>query len=522
MGRAPNGQSSIYQGVDGKWHTYVTVGRKPDGSLDRRHIQRKTATEVAKAETELRERMSRGNGATVKPETVADWLVHWLDNVVEPRLAYKTSEDYRSLVYNHFIPNLGEWKLDGARRRIEPEHVEAMYAKMRRAGISSSYVGKAHRVLRTALKAAARRGRASRNVCDLIDPPRARPKKIEAHTLQEAQALLREAYGDPRAARWMIGLLLGPRQGEALGLHWHRLHLDVADPFMAVEVQLQRHKWRHGCEDPAACARRRCTARRCIPGYEHGCAGDDCGKRLAYACPSRVLVTKCTRHKRACPKPCPANCSKHAAACPQRIGGGLVEVDVKSEKGERDIPLPPITVDLLIAVREEQIRRAGERGRTWDPRGLVFVNAQGRPVDPRRDFQDWKGLLAAGRRRRLPAARCPAHRGHLPAGVGDGQPGRPGDPGPLAVVGHRGVHGCRGRPETAGGRPDRGDAPRGSADGSPGGSDDPASAISEGDQKQLMQRCGATQKAPGDPGAFCLSCSCVRCARRDSNSGPTD
>jgi integrase len=393
MGRAPNGQSSIYQGVDGKWHTYVTVGRKPDGSLDRRHIQRKTATEVAKAETDLRERMSRGNGATMKPETVADWLVHWLDNVVEPRLAYKTSEDYRSLVYNHFIPNLGEWKLDGARRRIEPEHVEAMYAKMRRAGISSSYVGKAHRVLRTALKAAVRRGRASRNVCDLIDPPRARPKKIEAHTLQEAQALLREAYGDPRAARWMIGLLLGPRQGEALGLHWHRLHLDVADPFMAVEVQLQRHKWRHGCEDPAACARRRCTARRCIPGYEHGCAGDNCGKRLAYACPSRVLVTKCTRHKRACPKPCPANCSKHAAACPQRIGGGLVEVDVKSEKGERDIPLPPITVDLLIAVREEQICRAGERGRTWDPQGLVFVNAQGRPVDPRRDFQDWKGLL---------------------------------------------------------------------------------------------------------------------------------
>jgi integrase len=393
MGRAPNGESSIYQGADGKWHTYITVGRKPNGTLDRRHIQRSSAGAVATAANELREAMQRGNGVVSKPTTVGEWLTRWLEEIVEPKLAYKTTEDYRSLVNNHFIPNLGEWKIAGSRRRIEPEYVEAMYSKMLKAGTSSSYVLKAHRVLRTAMKAAMRRGYAARNVCDLIDPPRARRHKVEAHTLEEAQALLAAAVDDPRAARWLIGILLGPRQGEALGLRWPRLNLATAEPFMAVHQQLQRQKWRHGCADEVACAARRCTARRCVPGYEHGCPGEGCGRKLAYACPDRRKVADCVRHQRACPKPCPPGCTRHAAACPQRQGGGLVEVDVKSEKGERDIPLPPYVVELLIELRERQIREAAEFGRDWDPEGLVFTNGLGRPMDPRRDYQDWKNLL---------------------------------------------------------------------------------------------------------------------------------
>lgn len=394
MGRAPNGQSSIYLGADGKWHAWVTVGRKPDGSLDRRHRQRRTATEVAAAVEQLKESIARGAGVVAKNETVGEWLTYWLQHVVEPDKAYKTGEDYGSLVRNHFIPNLGEWKLAGARRRLEPEHVEAMYAKMRRAGISDTYVRKAHRVLKKALKDAVRRNRAARNVCEMIDAPRARPGKVEAHSLEEAQALLSAAMRDRRAARWLIGILLGPRQGEALGVRWHRIRLDAAEPTMQVVKQLQRQKWRHGCDDTAACARRRCEAKRCVTGWEHGC-DPACGKRLTYACPGRRQTASCVRHVRSCPKPCPPGCVRHAAACPQRHGGGLVEVDVKSEKGERDIPLPPVVVELLREVREAQIRLAAEQGRAWDPRGLVFADDRGRPMDPRRDWGDWKQLLAA-------------------------------------------------------------------------------------------------------------------------------
>jgi integrase len=393
--RAPNGKSSISLGADGRWHTWVTVGHKLDGALDRRHVHRKTATEVAAAVEALHQRMTRGSGVVTKIETVEQWLTYWLDNVVEPGLSYNTTEDYGSLVRNHYIPNLGKWKLDGTRNRLEPEYVESMYARMRRAGISPSYVLKAHRVLRKALKDAVRRGRASRNVCDLIDPPRARRGKVDAHTLAEAQALLTAAMADSNPARWLIGLLLGPRQGEALGLRWHRVHLDSSEPYLEVVKQLQRRKWRHGCDDPEACASSRCTAKRCVAGYKHGCGDQPCGKKLAYACPERVLAKDCVRHTRACPAPCLPGCRRHASSCPQRRDGGLVEVDVKSEKGERDIPLPRVVVEQLLALRERQIVRAAEHGYAWDPRGLVFINEQGRPVHPRRDNSAWKSLLVS-------------------------------------------------------------------------------------------------------------------------------
>ena len=49
--RKPNQRSSIFEGADGYWHGYVTVGHKPDGRLDRRHLQ---ATSEAGVTTKVR------------------------------------------------------------------------------------------------------------------------------------------------------------------------------------------------------------------------------------------------------------------------------------------------------------------------------------------------------------------------------------------------------------------------------------------------------------------------------------
>lgn len=67
----------------------------------------------------------------------------------------------------------------------------------------------------------------------------------------------------------------------------------------------------------------------------------------------------------------------------------MVAKDVKSESGEREIPLFPVIVDLLRARREEQIRRG-----TFDKRGLVFRGPTGNTIDSRRDHECWERLLA--------------------------------------------------------------------------------------------------------------------------------
>ena len=52
-GRASNGESTIYKGVDGRWHGYVSVGFTLDGKLDRRHVSSKSRGVVVAKVREL-------------------------------------------------------------------------------------------------------------------------------------------------------------------------------------------------------------------------------------------------------------------------------------------------------------------------------------------------------------------------------------------------------------------------------------------------------------------------------------
>lgn len=387
MSRQPNRRPKIYQGGDGLWHCYVTVGNKPNGQLDRRHRQGRTATEVAKKVDELLGQAERGGGVPQKIETVEQWLTYWVENVVKPARAWKTYAAYKSLINRHVIPNIGAWRLDGHRRRLEPEHLEAMYAQMRTQlgpggkPLSSTFVLKVHRVLRKSFKDATRRGKTSRNVCDLIDAPQARAKKIDAHTLVESQAIVTAAMDDPMAVRWLLAMLLGPRQGEVLGLRWPQVHLDppgAETPYVDLEAQLQRRTWEHGCDDPHTCG---ATPRPKSPGGFHHF--DPCPK-------------DCRRHKafkRGCPAPCPPQCTTHARHCPDRKGGGLVEAILKSEGSERRLPLPPVMVELFRVHRERQQQQLRLLGIRWSGTGLVFVTPFGKPIDPSRDHKAWEALL---------------------------------------------------------------------------------------------------------------------------------
>lgn len=395
--RQPDGRPTIYQGADKQYHCWVTVGTRPDGKPDRKHVRRKTATAVAAAVDKLLDRKKRGGGAPPKKiETVAEWLRYWLDNVVKADRAHRTWTGYRPLIEYHIIPVIGGKRLDGNRNVLTVADVREVYAVMRtktgRDGkpLATSYILKAHRILSRALKVAHREGKAARNVCDAMDPPSHRRRKMRGYELNDAQAILREAGRDPQAARWFVGLLLGPRQGETLGLRWHRTHLDVDEPHISIEKQLQRREWQHGCDDPHTCAARHCRTGPCPPRYEHGCTDQAACRKLAHWCPRRRQVEGCSKHRgrRGCPPPCGPSCTGHAKACPARHGGGLVDVDLKSEGSERMVPLPPVVVALLRLLREEQIRRG-----VFAPDGYVFGDLAGRPVDPRRDHAAWEQLL---------------------------------------------------------------------------------------------------------------------------------
>jgi integrase len=78
-------------------------------------------------------------------------------------------------------------------------------------------------------------------------------------------------------------------------------------------------------------------------------------------------------------------------------GEGLVLGPVKSRAGKRTIRMPEVLVAELRAHRTAQTAERLAAGSWWtdgDGGGFVFAREDGRPIDPKRDWSDWKALLA--------------------------------------------------------------------------------------------------------------------------------
>jgi integrase len=362
--RAPNGASSIYEGADGKWHGRVTMGVLDNGNSDRRHVKRATEKEVIEAVRTLEKQ--RDSGQVRKPGrmwTVEKWLTHWVENIAAPSITPNAASAYRYAVYGWLIPGVGAHRLD----RLQPEHLEKVYANMRTKGKSPGYAHQVHRTIRTALNVAVARKRITENPAKLAKAPRVEEQEVIPFTTEEARQLLKCAANRRNGTRFAVALALGLRKGEALGLKWARIDLDNGN--LRTPRQLQRHKWQHGCDDPHTCGTDHHKVKPCK---------ENCKKH----------------HRKPCPKPCPPNCKAHASTCPQRHGGGLREVDVKSKAGKRTVGIPG---PLLEALREHKAAQDAERklaGSEWHEGGWVFAQPNGKPIDPRRDHDEWKSLLA--------------------------------------------------------------------------------------------------------------------------------
>lgn len=114
----------------------------------------------------------------------------------------------------------------------------------------------------------------------------------------------------------------------------------------------------------------------------------------------------------------------------QRLAGrGLVLVEPKSRASRRTLALPRQLVDALRLHQEAQQEERVAAGELWDDtvptldgkvfRGLVFAQPNGRPMDPRADWAQWKQLCreAGAREARLHDARHTAASILLAQGV---------------------------------------------------------------------------------------------------------
>jgi integrase len=226
-----NGEGSIYQRADGLWVAAITGA---DGR--RQRVYAHTRADAGRRLTQALQRRDQGMGETVPAgrDTVAAWLESWLATV-KPTLRPRTWMRYGDLCRVHLIPAVGRLRLG----RLQPAHLEALYAVRLAAGSSPGTVHLMHAVLRRALGAAVRQGRVNRNVASLVTPPRVVQPEMRVLDPAEARHLCAVAAEDAdHGVLPILAVTTGMRQGEMLALRWRDVDLERGS--LAVTGTLQR------------------------------------------------------------------------------------------------------------------------------------------------------------------------------------------------------------------------------------------------------------------------------------------
>lgn len=232
------GEGSLFKDGRGYWTVRIELPRGLDGKRRTKVIRRKDKKKAMAEMASLKAELNKLGDLPTSNLSVEKWLRRWIDDIAPQEIRPKSYASYKSTVDTWLIPTLGSHKIDA----LSTDHVRRMFKtitstpksqKVRKldpkewpadtpmVGVDTAI--KAHAVLSSALKTAMREGKATRNVCEMIDPPRKAAVEQKALSADEAITLLAHLAAHPQGALWATYLLTGARRGEILGLEADRV-----------------------------------------------------------------------------------------------------------------------------------------------------------------------------------------------------------------------------------------------------------------------------------------------------------
>ena len=215
MGRRSNGEGTIYHRADGRWEAALVV----DGVRQRFYGKTRGAV-VARLRVALHARDS-GLPTARQSETVGQFLTAWIPTV-RSKIRSGSWRRYEEYVRLHLAQELGAVQLS----KLGPDHVQRLQDRLLAKGLSPTSVHQAHSVLHQALADAMRWGRLSRDVAELVRPPRMSPSHMTTLGPEEVLTFLDAARGHRLEALFVVAVSTGMRLGEVLGLQWSAVDFD--------------------------------------------------------------------------------------------------------------------------------------------------------------------------------------------------------------------------------------------------------------------------------------------------------
>ena len=361
--RRGRGEGSITKRADGRWMARVDLGWQ-DGRRCRKTLYGQTKREVQDKLREAVQRFEHGLRPVPEQETVGAYLRRWLE-FKQGQLRPRTYTSYEHIVRAHLDPGLGRVRL----AKLAPHDVAAWLRRHQKNGASARTTRYARSVLRAALNQALRWELVLRNAAALTDPPRYRAREIQPLTPDQARTLLDVVAGHRLEALISVGLGLGLRRGEALGLRWDAVNLESGK--LSVRQALER-------------------------------AGGDPVERNRLTAERRRLLAKLDATKDRAER---GRLTSKLSQVRQQLKAVRTTVrfaEPKTNRSRRTITIPGLVTDALRAHRLRQLEERLAAGARWRESGLVFTSTVGTPLDERNLNRLFKAIL---RDANLPAIR---------------------------------------------------------------------------------------------------------------------
>lgn len=204
---------------NGPWRLTIDLGMS-SGKRKRLTVERSTKYAVL-AE---RDRLIAERGSGIEPDriTVGEWLDTWIKAA---ELKPYTLRGYEGYIRNWLKPHLGDVRL----QKLSSTHIRAMVAAMTEAGKSPATIRQCKAILGRALTVAERDRLVTRNVAKHVETPKVRSTPHAILAPEQATAVINAASDAQQQARLVLALMVGLRQGEALGLRWGDVTLCAPD-----------------------------------------------------------------------------------------------------------------------------------------------------------------------------------------------------------------------------------------------------------------------------------------------------
>lgn len=214
--RAHNEGSVYYDPQRDRWIAAITIS-----TGKRKKFYCKTKQEALRKKSEALRELERGTLATGPQQKLKDYLVDWLENVHKGKLRISTYVKYQKLIA-YIVADLGNVTL----QKLTPEQLSRFYTKKSKDGLSSKTINSIHGVLHLALDNAVRWSYVSRNVCDLVAPPRIVSREVVPLTLEQAHVLLKSVREHRLEVLLTMAVVTAMRRGELLALRWSDIDIE--------------------------------------------------------------------------------------------------------------------------------------------------------------------------------------------------------------------------------------------------------------------------------------------------------